>query len=226
HTAHGALHCQAELVRCRLSFSLASTDVATTLKDFGFRSDLSAAQASLGGEVEWPLAGKQPWLARLEGTVRLRLADGLTHNPKPDDPGTPFALFSVPALLHGLDAAEAARAALPQPLRELHFARLDADFQLRGGEAQTSDLHFDGDAEILMRGHTGLLARDFDQQVWILRGEERLPAAIRRFGATPRVAAAWLSLRELFEGSGQADRSGAELRLQGSWDDPMVVAAD
>ena len=88
------------------------------------------------------------------------------------------------------------------------------------------DLHFDGDAEILMRGRVGMVSRDYDQQVWVLRGEERLPAAVRRFGATPRVAAAWLSLRDLFVGSGEQDRSQAVLRLQGSWDDPMVVTAN
>jgi hypothetical protein len=97
---------------------------------------------------------------------------------------------------------------------------------LRDGEASTSNLHFDGDAEILMRGRTGLLAHDYDQQVWILRGEERLPAAVRRLGPTPRVAAVWLSLRELFTGAATDDRTRAVLRLQGSWDDPIVVAAD
>jgi len=76
-----------------------------------------------------------------------------------------------------------------------------------------------------MRGRTGLLAHDYDQQVWILRGEDRLPAAVRRLAPTPRVAAVWLSLRELFTGAPE-DRSRAVLRLQGSWDDPVVVAAD
>lgn len=226
HTARGTLHCQGAMTKCSLSFLLDSSDVGATLQDFGFRPDVAAAQASLGGELQWRVGGDQPWLERLDGTVRLRLEDGATRNPRPDDPSRPFALFSVPALIHGLGAADAAGAALAQPLRELHFARLEADFQLHAGEAQTSDLHFDGDAEILMRGHTGLLARDYDQQVWILRGEDRLPEAIRRFGATPRVAAAWLSLRELFERRGEPDPSKAVLRLQGTWDDPMVVAVN
>jgi uncharacterized protein YhdP len=106
--------------------------------------------------------------------------------------------------------------------RELRFASLDADFDVRNGQASTSDLHFDGDAEILMRGRTGLVARDYDQQVWVLRGEERLPAPVRKFAPTPRVAAAWLALREMFAGTGQ-ERPRAALRLQGSWDEPVVV---
>ncbi|MFL6606138.1 MAG: YhdP family protein [Steroidobacteraceae bacterium] len=138
----------------------------------------------------------------------------------------PFGLLAVPALVSGLDVPGAAAAPLTKEQHELHFSRLEADFELHDGQATTSNLHFDGDAEILMRGRVGLVSRDYDQQVWVLRGEERLPAAVRRFGATPRVAAAWLSLRDLFAGSGAQDRSRAVLRLQGSWDDPMVVAAN
>jgi uncharacterized protein YhdP len=216
--ARGAVHCQRNL--CRLRFRLESNDAAATLEDFGFRPDLTAAEASLAGEIEWRL--DQPTLASAEGHVNMQLTDGVTRGVGAGE-GSPFALLSVPALVSGMipPATQA-----PQPAPEPHalrFSRLDADFKLHDGQASTSNLHFDWDAEILMRGRTGLVARDYDQQVWILRGEERLPAAVRRFGATPRVAAVWLSLRELFTGARDA-RSRAILRLQGSWDDPIVVA--
>jgi hypothetical protein len=70
-----------------------------------------------------------------------------------------------------------------------------------------------------MRGRIGLLAHDYDAQVWVLKGEERLPAAVRRLGAGPRVAALWMSLRELIAGEGHEH---VTLRLRGTWDDPMV----
>lgn len=138
----------------------------------------------------------------------------------------PFALLAVPALVSALDSPGAAGSSLTKQQPALHFDHLEADFDLADGQATTSNLHFDGDAEILMRGRIGIVSRDYDQQVWLLRGEERLPAAVRRFGATPRVAAAWLSLRDLFGGGGSQDRSRAVLRLQGTWDDPMVVTAN
>ena len=133
--------------------------------------------------------------------------------------GTPFALLSVPALLAGLSAdnIEAAQ-------RPLRFARVTADYELRDGNAMTRDLHFDGDAEILLRGRVGLAAQDYDQQAWILRGENRLPSAVRRLGPTPRVAAVWLSLRELFMGGG--NRAREALHLRGGWDDPIVTPAE
>jgi uncharacterized protein YhdP len=278
HDAHGVLRCQTVMPTCRLSFMVDSTDAAATLTDFGFTPDLTATAASLNGEVEWHPAAEQAWLASLQGTLSMRLADG-TLRPAgrksaeqrsggegndawdtavtgmnagageattgamgaapdawdpaepavvlADDVGSrPFALLAVPALVSGLDAPGAAGASLTKEQQPLHFAHLEADFELHDGQATTSNLHFDGDAEILMRGRIGIVSRDYDQQVWLLRGEERLPAAVRRFGATPRVAAAWLSLRDLFGGGGAQDRSRAVLRLQGTWDDPMVLTAN
>jgi uncharacterized protein YhdP len=227
--AHGALRCQTARPECRLSFIVDSSDAAATLADFGFTPDVAASAASLKGDVEW--RPRADWVGSLHGTLSMRLTDGSLHASRRSagtdvDDTQPFGLLAVPALVSGLDVPGAAAASLTKEQRELHFARLEADFELRDGQATTSNLHFDGDAEILMRGRVGMVSRDYDQQVWVLRGEERLPAAVRRFGATPRVAAAWLSLRELFAGSGAQDPSQAVLRLQGSWNDPMVVTAN
>jgi uncharacterized protein YhdP len=221
----GSLHCQS--TACRLKFNIESSNGAATLADFGFRPDLTAAKATVDGDLEWHVGGDQPVLATLAGRLNLRLEDGvtrgfavpLTEGTASDEPTTPFALLLVPALMSGIDQGTDS----PQGL---HFSRLEGDFELSAGQATTSNLHFDGEAEILMRGRTGLVARDYDQQVWILRGEGRLPAAVRRLGPTPRVAAAWLSLRDFFAGAGREEGSRAPLHLQGSWDDPIVVAAD
>jgi uncharacterized protein YhdP len=214
---NGTLHCQGSA--CRLRFNLDSSNAAATLEDFGFRPELTAAKATVEGDLEWQVPADRPALATLAGRLNLRLEDGVTRADRDPHPqGTPFALLLVPALVSGMDQG-------PEP-QGLRFSRLEGDFELRGGEAATDNLHFDGDAEILMRGRTGLVARDYDQQVWILRGEGRLPAAVRRLGPTPRVAAAWLSLRDLFAGGGAGDKARAALHLQGTWDDPIVVASD
>ncbi|HXN79908.1 MAG TPA: AsmA-like C-terminal region-containing protein, partial [Steroidobacteraceae bacterium] len=205
----GTLQCREGA--CRLQFSLDSRNAAATLSAFGFRPDLGASHARLEGELQWPQQAPAS-LATLDGRLHMQLEQGVTRAAGADSAGVPFALLAVPALTAGMSPG-------------LNFSRLTADFVLHDGQAMTSDLHFDGDAEILVRGRTGLLAHDYDEQAWILRGEERLPAAVRRFGPTPRVAAVWLSLRELFTGSA-ADRSRAALRLRGSWDDPIVTPAE
>jgi uncharacterized protein YhdP len=213
----GTLRCSSG--SCRAQFSLDTRDAAASLRDFGFRAELAATKGSLTGELEWPLEGEKPLLARLAGHVDLSLQDGTTRPAGAGEPGAPFPLLSVPALVAAMSEGvrEAAQAG-PQVLR---FASLEGGFDLDRGVASTSNLHFDGDAEILVRGRLGLVAQDYDQQVWILRGEERLPAAVRRLGPSPRVAAVWLSLRELF--AGEARERSRALHLQGSWDAPIVL---
>jgi uncharacterized protein YhdP len=216
----GSMHCQG--ASCRLKFTLDSRNGAATLEDFGFRPELTAAKATLEGDLQWQVRDDQPPLATLAGRLNMHLEDGVTRaDPDPHPQGMPFPLLLVPALVNGMG----------HPMSEsephaLRFARLDGDFDFAAGEAVTSNLHFDGDAEILMRGKTGLVARDYDQQVWILKGGGRLPAAVRRLDPTPRVAAAWLSLRDLFGSGAQEDGTRAPFHLQGSWDAPIVVAAE
>jgi len=206
--AQGTLHCRE--ARCRATFQLDSRDARATLARLGFRSDVSAAHARSSGTLEWPLREGDAELSDASGLLHIELDDGLTRNVAFSDtaPDTPLGLLAVPGLVAGMG------------LPELHFAHLTADFTVGEGQAFTSDLHLDGDTEILMRGRIGLTARDYDAQVWVLKGEERLPAAVRRLGAGPRVAALWLSLRELFSGNG---RERAALRLRGTWNAPMVT---
>jgi uncharacterized protein YhdP len=146
----------------------------------------------------------------------MRLEDGIMSSAG-GDAEMPFPLLSVPALLAGIDpdAGDSAQTSL-------RFARFSADYELQDGQAVTPGLHFDGDAEILVRGRVGLSSGDYDEQAWILRGEERLPAALRRLAPSPRVAAAWLSLRDML-GSERAERARMALRLRGPWSDPIVT---
>jgi len=205
---------------CGVKFSLESTDVAATLSRFGLRPDLSARHAQLTADVHWP-RGSEATLALLNGRLHMQLLDGETRAASATAAAEEFALLAVPALVRGLGTSTRAAG---QP--ELRFASLSADFSLHDGLAETSDLHCDGDAEILMRGRVGLTARNYDAEAWILSGEERLPAAVRGLGPTPRIAALWMSLRELFTGSAAQRAGAAALRLQGTWDDPVVVSAD
>jgi uncharacterized protein YhdP len=213
---HGGARCLGS--SCSLTFSLESEDAAATLTAFGLRPEMTASNASLDGEVHWSAAAPAP-LATLGGHLHMQLDDGTTRPGSTAGMGTPFGLLAVPALLAGLSPDNADAAQVP-----LRFARVTADYDLRDGNAVTRDLHFDGDAEILLRGRVGLAAQDYDQQAWILRGEDRLPSALRRLAPSPKVATVWLSLRELFTGAGERARD--PLRLRGRWDDPIVTPAE
>ena len=214
----GSLEC-APQARCAAHVSLRSTNLAQTLADYGLRVDMGALGAQLEGDLEWPEGSSAP-LATLSGDLHMQLEEGATQVPATDT-REPFALFLVPGLLQGL-AAQADRIPASAPLR---FAHVTADFALRDGLARTTNLRLEGaDAEILVRARVNLLARDYDGEAFILRGEERLPSALRGLGPTPRVAALWLSLRQWFTGTASED-TGAGLRLRGTWNDPIVTPA-
>jgi uncharacterized protein YhdP len=211
---HASAHCVEPA--CSVSFRLESTNPAAALADFGFTPEVSASHAWFEGQLSWSPQAAAP-LATLDGSLHMRLEDG-TVGSAGDTTGVPFALLSVPALLAGLSPTD-----LEPPA--LRFSRFSADYQVRDGQAATPGLHFDGDAEILVRGRVGLSDGDYDEQAWILRGEDRLPAAVRRLGPSPRVAALWLSLRELF-GVNAAAPVPAALRLRGPWGNPIVTPVE
>ncbi len=212
-TLHASGRCQD--ATCRAQFSLDSTDAAHTLGALGFRADVSAARARLAGELEWPAAAAKP-LATLNGHLHMQIDTGTLHGA--DAGGAePLGLLLVPALI-GADAARG-------PAAEVNFARLSADYELQAGQAHTANLHLDGDAEILMRARIGLAAHDYEGEAVVLRGEERLPAALRHLAPSARMAALWMSVREWLGGSGGAESAPATLRLRGSWKDPIVLAA-
>jgi uncharacterized protein YhdP len=212
----GSAGCQKGV--CELQFALDSQDAAATLRGFGLRPEIEARHAIFSGELHWPQQDT-PSLASLSGRLHMQLEDGATVGAAVPMAAPPLALLAVPALVRALGSPGLGP---PAPLR---FVSLSADYALRDGQAETTNLDFDGDAQIMMRGRVGIAARDYDTQAWILKGEERLPAAVRHLAPAGGMAAVWLSLRELLGGSG-ADRGGGALRLQGTWDEPVVTPAE
>jgi uncharacterized protein YhdP len=212
----GSVHCAARLSTCTAQFAINTDSAARALADAGYRPDVAASSGTLTGQISWQPKPGSTWLETASGTVRMRLDDGIARTSVTAG-GEPFPLLTVPALLTAMSRPGAEG----MSSGELRFRSLDAEFELRDGQAYTSDLHFDGEVEILVRGRTGLLARDYDHEAWVLRGEERIPVSLRRLAATPRVAAAWMALRNLV-GADRADRSRVVLHLRGSWSEPVV----
>ena len=149
----------------------------------------------------------------------MLLDEGGTRPASKDTPDCPFALLVVPALLAGI-AAESRAVAQP-PVR---FTRLAANFELRDGVASTSDLHLDGDAEILVRARVGLRGprlRRAKPSCCAARSacRRRCAASARRRRWRPpgwRCGTGWPAAG--------SERSRIALRLRGTWEDPIVSA--
>lgn len=214
----GTVECRSDLASCEARFELVTDNSAQALADLGFRPELSAAKGSLSGELAWQPRTERPWLETLTGRLSMRFEDGVVRQGVGSERPA-FPLLTVPALLSSITPS-AGTPAVPQG--DLHFRTLAADFELADGQASTSNLHLDGDAEILMRGRTDLVAHDYDHEAWVLRGEERIPSSVRRLASALRVAAAWLALRELL-GDDESQRSRVVLHLEGSWEHPSVT---
>jgi uncharacterized protein YhdP len=212
----GSVRCAERLSTCTAQFAINTDSAARALAAMGYRPDVAATSGTLTGQITWEPRPSGTWIDTASGKVRMRLDDGIARTAVTTS-GEPFPLLTVPALLTAMSRPGQE----PMASGELRFRTLDADFELRDGEAYTSNLHFDGEVEILVRGRTGLLARDYDHEAWVLRGEERIPSSLRRLAATPRVAAAWMALRDLV-GADSADRSRVVLHLHGSWSEPVV----
>jgi len=216
YAASGALDCTAARGACRLEFELRSGDAAASLRDFGFRPGLAAENATLSGTLQWPAVQGVPssWLESATGHLSVALEEGAVLEAPAHD-GRVFPLLGVPQLASGAGARAAAG---------LRFTRLTGEFELASGSALTSNLHLDGDAEILVSGRLGLIAHDYDCRAVILSAEERVPDAVRRLGpsAAPHVAAAWLALRDLWS-SRSGESSRLQLHIGGTWERPVVA---
>ncbi len=108
----------------------------------------------------------------------------------------------------------------------LSFDTIHGDFELREGNAYTSNLLLSGPAaEIGIAGRTGLGAHDYDQTA-VVTGNlgSSLPAAGLLAGG-PAVGAALLLFSQIFKEPLKGITRGY-YRITGSWDKPVVERVD
>jgi uncharacterized protein YhdP len=222
YAASGEVSCVPLERPCRMHFKFESDDAAAAARTLGFEPALSG-RASLEGDLNWSMSADMErarvlWPRGLTGSVRVALADGAVQaEHSPAGRGAPLSAL-IELLRRGASAESRAADAADEGLR---FARLSGDFALQEGNALTSNLHLDGQTEILIEGRIGLAAQDFDCRAVILRGSERLPDAVRRLSAAPHVAAAWLALRDLWP-TAAAAATRTQLHVGGTWDAPLI----
>jgi uncharacterized protein YhdP len=203
-----------------LSAQVTSTDVGATLRSLGYNAFMEAKRGEVRAELTWPGAPDGKFLERSSGTLTMSVENGQLVSVQPGA-GRMLGLFSVAALPRrlALDFSDLTE-------KGLSFDTVHGDFELRNGDAYTSNLLLRGPAaEIGLAGRTGLASRDYDQTA-VVTGNlgVSLPVAGALAGG-PAVGAALLLFSQVFKEPLKGIARGY-YRITGPWDDPMVERVD
>lgn len=203
-----------------VSARVSSTDVGATLRALGYNPFMEAKRGEIHAEVTWPGAPDGKFLERSSGTLTMSVENGQLVSLQPGA-GRMLGLFSVAALPRrlALDFSDLTD-------KGLSFDTVHGDFELRDGNAYTSNLLLRGPAaEIGLAGRTGLASRDYDQTA-VVTGNlgVSLPVA-GALAAGPAVGAALLLFSQVFKEPLKGIARGY-YRITGPWDDPTVERVD
>ena len=206
--------------RSSLKATITSSDVAATLRALGYREVVQGKRGEVRADLTWPGAFDMDFLDHASGTIAVDAESGQVVVVQPGA-GRVLGLFSVAALPRrlALDFTDLTE-------KGLAFDTVHGDFELRDGNAYTSNLLLRGPAaEIGIVGRTGLGAKDYDQTA-VVTGNlgVSLPVAGALAGG-PVIGAAVLLFSQVFKGPLKGITRGY-YRITGPWDDPVVERVD
>lgn len=201
----------------KLEATLHSQSLGEALAIFGYPDNgVERGETEANLVAEWEAALPDFSLARLMGTLKLRVGPGQLRSIKPGL-GRLIGMLNVQNLTRRLsfDFSD-----LFQP--GMGFDQIAGTFVFRQGSAYTDDLLVEAPAaRIEIRGRTGLQARDFDQIITIFPSVGgALPVAGVLAGGPAVGAAVFVAGRLLRKDIEHATRY--HYALKGAWDNPLV----
>lgn len=220
YTAQGHSRRSESIDDSSLTTRLSVPRLAPALRQMGAGDAVRAVDVEIASDVAWQGGLRADWLEAIVGTASLRLGKGTLPAVEPGA-GRVFGLLSLQALPRRLtlDFSDVFR-------QGLSFDAISGDFELRDGNAWTSNLLLRGPTvNIAIVGRTGLVERDYDQTAVISTDFGiTLPVAGAVVGG-PAVGAALYLLSEVLR---KPLRAQVGYRITGNWDDPEVerVAVD
>jgi len=197
-----------------------SDDVAATLRALGYSDVLEAKHGEVSGDLKWSGGFDANLLDRAAGSISVKAETGQLTAVQPGA-GRVLGLFSVAALPRrlALDFKDLTD-------KGLAFDKVQGDFELRDGNAFTSNLLLRGPAaEIGIAGRTGIATHDYDQTA-VITGNlgASLPVAGALAGG-PVVGAAVLLFSQIFKEPLKGVTRGY-YRITGPWENPTVERVD
>jgi uncharacterized protein YhdP len=204
-----------------LTLDIASTDAREMLRAFNYHDVVTAKRANVHAVLTWPGGPDEHMLGRSSGSVMIEMADGQLLGLQPGAGGRALGLMSLSALPRrlALDFSDLTD-------QGLSFDSIHGDFELKSGDAFTTNLLLRGPAaEIGMVGRTGLGTRDYDHTA-IVTGD--LGGSLGVAGTVvggPVVGAALLLFSQIFKEPLKGATRGY-YRITGPWDNPKVEQID
>lgn len=203
-----------------LSAKVVSSDVGGTLRALNYTQFMDAKSGQITANLSWPGGFDGDFLGRASGTLSVGAEDGQLLSVQPGA-GRVLGLLSLAALPRrlALDFSDVTD-------KGLGFDTIHGDFELRRGNAFTSNLLLRGPAaEIGIAGRTGLGSHDYDQTA-VVTGNlgATLPVAGALAGG-PAVGAALLVFSRVFKEPLKGIARGY-YKISGSWDQPVVERVD
>lgn len=207
--------------RQQSAFSIAfdSEDVGGTLRQMGYADVIEDGKMDADMNVTWAGGPGEFALARAAGAISFKIRDGRLLDVNPGA-GRVLGLLSFQALPRrlSLDFSDFFQ-------KGLAFDRIEGDFRVKNGVAETDNLSMNGPAaRIIARGRVGLIDEDYDQRVTVIPNMSAgLPWAGALAGGVATGAAMFLLERLLKQ---QIDEMGRiEYRVTGPWTAPVVERA-
>jgi uncharacterized protein (TIGR02099 family) len=199
-----------------LTATITSSDVASTLQALEYTPFLEARHGEIRADLRWEGGFDRNILEVAAGEIKVRAESGQIVNLQPGA-GRMLGLFSIAALPRrlALDFSDLTD-------KGLAFDTIHGDFELRDGNAHTTNLLLRGPAaEIGIAGRTGFKTRDYDQTA-VVTGNlgASLPVAGALAGG-PAVGAALLLFSQVFKEPLKGMTRGY-YRITGPWDNPTV----
>ena len=202
-----------------VSGDLATTHIATLLRAAGYTPNLDAKAARFKTALAWPPSERGLEWPQAQGTVHLEFENGQLRALEPGA-GRVLGLVNFYALprrliLNFRDVVGSG----------LAFDRITGDFELRDGSATTQNLQVAGPSlRMDVRGRTGLVARDYDQEVTVypdVSGGVTLGAVL--LGGPVAGVLALIAQEIMNKPLNQVTQ--LSYRVTGSWDNPQVTRA-
>ena len=209
---------QASHTHMRIDF--AAQDLGSMLTAFGYEGLFTGGKTHALLDARWPGAPTSFALATMNGTLGVDVSHGRIPEVGPGV-GRLFGLVSI--------------AELPRRLtldfgdvfgKGLAFDSIKGDFRFADSNATTDSLKIRGPAaDIDISGRTGLRARDYDQQVYVMPHVGNSLPVVGAVVAGPVGAAAGFAVQGLL-GKGLNKAASARYHVTGSWDKPVFTLVE